>query len=260
MSGCLQGQTVVITGAGRGLGRAAAVGMAKEGARLWICARTEAELVKTADQIRAAGGEVEARRVDLADWEACSYFADEILASQPVDVLVNNAGILQLKPLDQISQEDWLLTLAVNLNSPFLLMQKFLPGMRARGGSVINVSSRAGVLGFSDEAAYCTSKFGLEGLTRALAKELEGEMVSINTLTPGLRIKPTSLTAEEFAGLPLEKREQWNDPQVIVPAFVSLAGLRGEISGLRFDAEKLSHVLAEEGFDLALQRIKELAE
>jgi NAD(P)-dependent dehydrogenase (short-subunit alcohol dehydrogenase family) len=234
--------------------------MAQAGAKIWMCARTDSELVKTASQIKAVEGEVEVRRLDLTDWEACAYFADEILAVNRVDVLVNNAGMLQLKPIDQISRDDWLQVMAVNLSAPFLLMQKFLPGMRAQGGSVINVSSRAGVLGFSDEAAYCTTKFGLEGLTRALAKEVEGERVSINTLTPGLRIKPTSLTEEEYESLTPEQREQWNDPQEIVPAFVFLAGLRGEVGGLRFDAEKLTQVLKEEGFDLSPQRIEEISE
>lgn len=260
IAGRLKGQTVVITGAGRGLGRAAAIGMAQAGAKLWICARTDSELAKTAGRINSGGGEVEVRRLDLTDWEACSNFADEILASHPVDVLVNNAARLQLKPIGKISRDTWLQTMAVNLSAPFLLMQKFFPHMRAHGGAVINVSSRAGVLGFSDEAAYCTSKFGLEGLTRALAKEVEGERVSINTLTPGLRIKPTSLTEKEYENLPPERREQWHDPKEIVPAFIFLAGLRGEVGGLRFDAQKLSRALAVEGFDLSPQRIKEIAE
>ena len=260
MTGRLFGQTVVITGAGRGLGRAAAVGMAQEGAKLWICARTDSELAETANQIKVLGGEVEVRKLDLAKWDACLNFAGEVLASRNVDVLVNNAAILRLNPIDRISRDEWSQTMAVNLSAPFLLIQKFLTGMRHHGGSVINVSSRAGVLGFSDEATYCTSKFGLEGLTRALAKEVEGQRISINTLTPGLRIKPTSLTEKEYENLPLEKREKWNDPKEIVPAFIFLAGLRGEVGGLRFDAQTLSQALATEGFDLTSRRIKEIAE
>lgn len=260
MAGRLVGKTIVVTGAGRGLGRAAAVGMAQAGAMLWICARTDSELTETADQIKVLGGEVEVRILDLTKGETCLNFADEILASHQVDVLVNNAAVLQLNPIEKISREDWSQTLAVNLSAPFLLMQKFFPGMREHGGSVINVSSRAGVLGFSLEAAYCATKFGLEGLTQALAKEFEGKRISINTLTPGLRIKPTSLTVKEYKSLPLEKREQWNNPKKIAPAFVFLAGLRGEVSGLRFDAQKLSQALAAEGFDLSPRRIKEIAE
>ena len=260
MSDRMTGQTVVVTGAGRGLGRAVAVGMAHAGAKLWICARTGSELSETANQIKSLGGELEVRNLDLTQWEACEKFADEILGSSQVDVLVNNAAILQLKPIASISKNDWSQTLAVNLSAAFLLIQKFLPGMSERGGSVINVSSRAGVLGFSNEAAYCTTKFGLEGLTQALAKELEGKRISINTLTPGLRIKPTSMTEKEYENLPPDKREQWNDPKEIVPAFILLACLRGEVGGLRFDAQKLSQVLAVEDFNLSQQRIIEIAE
>jgi NAD(P)-dependent dehydrogenase (short-subunit alcohol dehydrogenase family) len=260
MIGRMSGQTVVVTGAGRGLGRAVAVGMAQAGAKLWICARTDSELAETANQIKGLRGEVEVRNLDLTQWEACEKFADEILDSSQVDVLVNNAAILQFKSLESISKDDWSQTLAVNLSAAFLMIQKFLPGMSEQGGSVINVSSRAGVLGFSNEAAYCTTKFGLEGLTQALAKEFEGKRISINTLTPGLRIKPTSMTEKEFENLPPVERKQWNDPKEIVPAFIFLACLRGEVGGLRFDAQKLSQVLAVEGFDLSPQRIKEIAE
>lgn len=260
MAGRMAGQTVVVTGAGRGLGRAVAVGMAQAGAKLWICARTDSELSETANQIKSLGGEVEVRNLDMTQWEACENFADEILDSCQVNVLVNNAAILQLKPIASISKHDWSQTLALNLSAAFLLMQKFLPGMSEQGGSVINVSSRAGVLGFSNEAAYCTTKFGLEGLTQALAIEFEGKRISINTLTPGLRIKPTSMTEKEYENLSPDKREQWNDPKAIVPAFIFLACLRGEVGGLRFDAQRLSQVLTVEGFNLSLQRILEIAE
>jgi NAD(P)-dependent dehydrogenase (short-subunit alcohol dehydrogenase family) len=257
----LFGQTVVITGAGRGLGRAIAVGLAKEGAALWICARTAAELKGTADQIGSFGGNVRVRKLDLEDRNDCSRFAGEVLeTSDHVDVLVNNAGTLRLNRIENTTLEDWSQILAVNLTAPFLLIREFLPGMKKFGGSIINVSSRAGVLGFADESAYCASKFGLEGLTRALAKELEGTGVSINTLTPGLRIKPTSLTEKEYGEAPLEKRRQWHNPDELVPAFLFLACLRGEAGGLRFDAHKLSGVIAEEGYLLTPKRLLELAE
>jgi NAD(P)-dependent dehydrogenase (short-subunit alcohol dehydrogenase family) len=132
--------------------------------------------------------------------------------------------------------------------------------MKARGGSIINVSSRAGVLGFKDEAAYCTSKFGIEGLTRALAVEHTGSPVSINTVTPGLKIKPTSMTEETFEKLSDEERKAWSNPSEIVPAFVYLAGQRGEVSGYRFDARVLTEAIRNEGFDMDLARAKELAE
>jgi NAD(P)-dependent dehydrogenase (short-subunit alcohol dehydrogenase family) len=259
--GRFTGQTAVVTGAGRGWGRAIAVELAREDASVWICARTRNELDKAADEIRSAGGGVEPRRVDLGDDKSLSSFATEVLQkSQSVDVLINNAGVLNLTPIEALSPEEWSLNLAVNLTAPFLLIRAFLPGMKERGGSIINVSSRAGVMGFKDEAAYCTTKFGLEGLTRALAVELAGTKVSLNTITPGLKIKPTSITDEDFAALSEEKRREWNDPALLNPAFVYLSGLRGEVSGLRFDAHRLSEALRQEGLDITPERAKELAE
>jgi NAD(P)-dependent dehydrogenase (short-subunit alcohol dehydrogenase family) len=255
------GQTIVVTGAGRGWGRAIAVEMAREGATVWICARTGGELEKTAHQIRAVGGHVEPYEVDLSNERALVEFTAACLQrARRVAVLINNAGMLGLTPIDELSSEEWSRNLAVNLTAPFLLIRAFLPGMRERGGSIINVSSRAGVTGFKDEAAYCTTKFGLEGLTRALAVELAGQQVSINTITPGLKIKPTSITDEDFTALPEETRRQWNDPVLLNPAFVYLSGLRGEVSGLRFDAHRLSEALRREGFDITPERAKELAE
>ncbi len=261
MTGRLAGQTVLVTGAGRGLGRAVAVGLASEGAAVWVCARSEPELQTTAELIRAQGGAVEVRRVDLADDGACADLVASILATAGrVDVLVNNAAVLDLLPLEEIGPDRWGLTLGVNLTAPFLLSQGLLPGMRTRGGSIVNVSSRAGVLGFANEAAYCAAKFGLEGLTRAMAIELKGAPVSINTVTPGLKIKPTSVTDAQAVQRPARERDAWNEPARLVPAFVWLARLRGEVSGHRFDAHALSRRLAREGFELSPERAGEVAE
>lgn len=259
--GRLYDRTAVVTGAGRGLGRAVAAGLAHEGARLWVCARTKAELDHTVRLIRGAGGRVEARMVDLAEAGACASFVEEVLSGAgSVDVLVNNAGILRVAPVEEVSPGDWSRTLAVNLTAPFLLTRDFLPAMRGRGGSVINVSSRAGVMGFVNECAYCASKFGLEGLTRALALELAETGISVNTVTPGLRIKPTSLTEEAFETAAEDQKDLWQDPARLVPAFLCLAGLRGGVTGLRFDALKLSLALERNGFDMAPERVRELAE
>jgi NAD(P)-dependent dehydrogenase (short-subunit alcohol dehydrogenase family) len=257
----LAGQVAVVTGAGRGLGRAVAVALARAGAKLWVCARTKSELEKTRKQIHSVGGKAESYQVDLGDSEACDKFAAVVLEkSSRVDILVNNAGVLWLTPFEKLSTAAWSQTLAVNLTAPYLLTKAFLSGMREGGGSVINVSSRAGVLGFKDETAYCVSKFGLEGLTRALAIEFEGTKFSANTITPGLRIKPTSMTEQDFEELSEEERQSWHDPDELTPAFVFLAALRGELSGLRFDAHRLSEAMRRDGFDLNPERAKEFSE
>ena len=257
----LSGQVAVVTGAGRGLGRAVAEQLAKEGARVWVCSRTKTELGDTVRQIESAGGVVQARLADLSRETDCRAFIDEIVTRDgAVDVLVNNAGVLQLSPLETLENDSWSTHLAVNLTAPYLLTRGALPGIKKRGGSIINVSSRAGVRGFPNEVAYCATKFGLEGFTRALACEFEGTRASVNTMTPGLKIKPTSLTAEAFRALPEGQRLSWNDPAEIAPAFVLLARLRGEVSGQRFDAHHLSRAIASEGYGLTPSRILELAE
>lgn len=261
MSGKLSRQIIVVTGAGRGLGRAIALGMAREGATVWICARTKPELEETASRIRKEGGAVEVRTVDLVDAGACSDFISNVLiVAGRVDVLVNNAAILDLLPIDQLDQKLWEQTLAVNLTAPFVLSKSVLPSMLTTGGSIINVSSRAGAAGFANEAAYCSSKFGLEGLTRALAVELSECGVSVNTITPGLKIKPTSITDIQAAERSSDEQKFWNDPAQLVPAFVWLSCLRGEVSGQRFDAHVLSRALRAEGFDISPDRAIQLAE
>ena len=199
--------------------------------------------------------------MDLADARACQeLIADIRERAQRIDILVNNAATLRLTPIEDLGFQEWSQTLDVNLNAPFLLIRGFLADMRERGGSIINVSSRAGALGFKDESAYCTSKFAMEGLTRALAVELSGSPVSVNTVTPGLKIKPTSMSEEAFERLSEQEKKAWNDPVEIVPAFLYLAGLRGEVSGRRFDAQVLSEELRKKGLDLDPARAAELAE
>lgn len=261
MKSRLEGRTALVTGAGRGLGRVISVALAREGVKVWNCARTKSELDKTAAQIQEIKGDVESRTVNLEDERAVLELVAEVKEkSHAIDILVNNAGVLQLTPFSELSTNEWSQTLAVNLTAPYLLIRAALPEMKERGGSIINVSSRAGVLGFKDEVAYCSSKFGLEGLTRALAMELEEYPVSINTVTPGLRIKPTSLSEEEFEKLPPEKKAEWNDPEALTPAFTYLAGLRGEVNGLRFDAQKLSEAIGNQETTLTPEQTRELAE
>jgi NAD(P)-dependent dehydrogenase (short-subunit alcohol dehydrogenase family) len=111
---------------------------------------------------------------------------------------------------------------------------------------------------FVGEAAYCAAKFGMEAFSQVLALELGSGSISVNTVTPGLRIKPTSLTDAEVRRLPERERESWNDPAEIMPAFLFLAGLRGQVTGRRFDAAELTTALRTWGPETTLSRIHEL--
>ena len=234
MTGILAGRKIVVTGAARGLGRAVAEGFARLDATLFV-----------GDRLPVTGlGNARVYEVDLGDRVACWRFVQSVQAdSGGIDVLVNNAAILVRELVEDTKERHWDETLAVNLTAPFVLIQGFLPGMRRKGGSIINVSSRAGVDGFGRQAAYCASKFGIEGLTRAVAAELDGEPISVNTITPGARIKPTMMTVEEEAALEPDA-VTWGSADKLFPAFLHLALARGEPTGQRFEADKLSEAIA----------------
>lgn len=228
----------VVTGAARGLGRAMADAFEEQGAAVYRWDRDQA---------------------DLSDPEAVAARIEE-LGRSPLDVLANNAGVLYRAPLGSVTDAEWEETLAVNLTAPFLLMRGLLEPIRAGGGgSIINVSSRAGIHGFEEQAAYCASKFGIEGLTKAAAAELAEASVSVNTMTPGLRIKPTMMTEEEEARASVAER-LWHDARGLAPAFVYLALARGRPTGMRFDALRLTERIERDGYDLSDESLKEIAE
>jgi NAD(P)-dependent dehydrogenase (short-subunit alcohol dehydrogenase family) len=257
----IAGCDALVTGSSRGLGFGVARAFAEAGARVWMIAEVEGELDEAAEEIRTVGGEVETRTVDLTDRRACATLAQEVRSEVPkLRVLVNNAGVLERQAVTDIDLDTWDRTIAVNLTAPMVLCRELAPGLAKTGGSIINVSSRAGTLAFATQAAYCASKFALEGMTRCLALELEGSPVSVNTVTPGLRLKPTSLTRADAAAAPTSSRAEWNDPVSLGPAFLFLAGLRGRVSGCRFDAQVLTQAIETHGDADVLRRIDAFAE
>ena len=248
----------VVTGAGRGLGRAIARAFAAEGMRVWICSENLPELNRTAALIERSGGSVEVLETDLADPDACGAFAATVAqGAERLQVVVNNAATWNPTPVLEMSLSDWSETLAIMLTAPFIISRDLLPLLQREGGSVISVSSRSAVMPFEGEAAYCAAKYGMEAFTQCLALELADSNVSVNTITPGLRIKPTSITEDQAAAVPDHERSQWNDPMDIMPAFVFLASLRGEVTGRRFDAFELTTALEQIGRDATMAKIDE---
>jgi NAD(P)-dependent dehydrogenase (short-subunit alcohol dehydrogenase family) len=210
----------------------------------------------TQDELRAAerelldnGHSVRAFPTDVTDERAVALLAAEVHRTfGPVRVLVNAAAILEERPFVMSDFAAWTRTLAVNLSGPWLCTHAFLPDMRAaRAGSIINVTSRAGVEPFVGETAYCAAKYGLEGFSHALALEVADEGVAVNLITPGISIKPTSLSIAAFAALSPEERDRYADPALLIPAFLDLitADTRG-ITGQRVDAYQRSQELREE--------------
>lgn len=247
MSERLAGRVAIVTGAARGIGRAVTVRFAREGAVVYAVDVLEEELGELARDLRSEGLRVEARVADVGDAGAVDQMiANAVADSGGVDVLVNNAGVILLASITDTEPEDWDRLIGINLRGPYLLCRAVVPHMRRAGaGAIINVSSRAGAMGFAEESAYCASKFGVEGLSRALAKELEKDGIAVNSITPGTPVH-TSMSETTYDE---EKRRVWRDPAMIAPAFVHLAvQTPSGIHDQYVDAWDLSERLRREGW------------
>jgi NAD(P)-dependent dehydrogenase (short-subunit alcohol dehydrogenase family) len=185
--GPLDGQVALVTGASSGLGRATAVALAQAGADVALLARGKQDLEQTAAEVERAGRRALVLVADLADAEQLTgAVARAVEAFGRVDVLVNAAGTDVPAPVAELATSDWDRVLAVNLRAPFVLARAVFPHMRAvGGGTIVNVSSVAGRRGWANAAAYCASKFGLTGLTQALAAEGRAHGVRACVLYPG---------------------------------------------------------------------------
>jgi 3-hydroxybutyrate dehydrogenase len=186
----LANRVALITGAGRGIGRAIALAYAESGARLALTARTVAELDEVVGKIRSAGGTALAFPADLADRAVPQKLvADVQQALGPVEILVNNAGVgssANPRPVVEFDDDFWDLSLAVNLTAPYLLCKAVLPEMLARRwGRIITIASINGKIGSLHGAAYAASKHGVLGLTRTLAIEVASQGITVNAICPG---------------------------------------------------------------------------
>lgn len=220
--GRLAGRVTLVTGGGRGIGRAIALAYASEGADVAVCARSAGELERVADQIRARGRRGVALVGDLADAGQAARIVEQAEAALgPLDVLVNNAGVFWTRRFLDSTVEELDRMLAVNVRGPFAMMKAVLPGMLERdSGTIINVASLAGQKGYEEQSAYCASKHALLGMTKALALELAGTNVRISALSPGG--VDTTLIAQARPGL---DRTSWMDADDVAQLAVLLASL-----------------------------------
>ncbi len=244
----LTGKHALITGASRGLGRQLALDFARAGAAgLALVARGGADLAELRRVLReeAPGTRVVTLAADLAreeDVERVVATALHEFAGR-LDVLVNNASVLGPAPLPYLLDyplDDFRAVLDTNLLAPFLLIKKALPAMVEHGGSIINVTSDAGVVGYPGWGAYGISKFGIEGLSQTWAAELAGTRVRLNWVDPG-----AMNTAMHRAAEPEEDPSGWADPSEVTEVFLYLASdeSRG-VHGRRFEAQDPARVEA----------------
>ena len=226
----LQGAVVVITGASRGIGRALAVGFAAEGAMVVAAARTqrlgegsaEGSLEETVRQITDAGGKAIAAQCDVADEAQVKALVDRTLAEAgPIDVLINNAGILLSGLLTEIDTAAWDQAMAVNVRGPFLTCKYVLPGMiERRKGNIINITSRAAGRDDVNRLPYAATKAALERLTLNLAMDMKSHDIAVNILGPGLIQSRPLAPGQEPTNRDGRVAEA---PETVVPAALWLA-------------------------------------
>jgi meso-butanediol dehydrogenase/(S,S)-butanediol dehydrogenase/diacetyl reductase len=179
---------VLVTGGGRGIGRAIALRFARAGARVAVAARTRFEVEQVSREIDSAGGRGLAVAMDVTDLAQVEEGLHQTLefGDGGLDVLVNNAGVFDIHPIDEISPATWYRTLAVNLTGPFHVTLLALKGLEASPRAhVFNISSIAGKQAFPGNLAYCTTKFGLRGFSDALRLDLAGRGIRVSTVYPG---------------------------------------------------------------------------
>jgi len=191
----LEGRVAVITGAGRGIGRAIALALGGAGARLALVDRTAADTAETAKLARDAGAQCETFGCDVREESQVRALTSEVMQRfGAVHVLVNNAGTAIRKKVHEFTLEEWRLVMDTNLTGPFLLCRHFIPHMKGRGyGRIINLTSIMAHVSSDGRGVYSASKHGLLGLTRALGVELAEDRITAVAISPGF--VETDLTA-----------------------------------------------------------------
>ena len=222
-------QIAVVTGAGRGIGRAIALKFAREGADVVCVSRTAENADKVANEVKALGRKAWAHAVDVADARAVTAAGEQILGEAGrADVLVNNAGVTRDGLLMRMSEADWDTVLDTNLKGAFLFTKAFTRAfVKQRSGRIINISSVIGLIGNAGQCNYAASKAALIGFTKSVARELASRGITVNAIAPGfIETDMTAalndqLKAEVLKSIPLGN---FGRPEDIADAALFLAG------------------------------------
>ena len=230
----IQGRVALVTGGSAGIGRMIATGLAAAGARVYICARNADKVVSAAAEIE---GDVIALAGDVSTLEGIAALVAEISAREPVlHILVNNAGTLSDAPIDAFSEDQWDSVLDLNLKTPFFLLQKLLPLLRAGGSaerpsSVINIGSVGALkIGPREVYSYQASKGAIHWLTKSLAKKLAAENITVNAIAPGFFESDMTVITDDAMRKMVESavpRGRTGTPEDVAGAAIYLASRAG---------------------------------
>jgi 3-oxoacyl-[acyl-carrier protein] reductase len=217
--------TAFVTGATQGIGRATAFALGRAGYRLGVCARTAAKVEAVVAELRAEGIEAAGAAADVADPEQIRRAVGQVVEQLgEIGVLINNAGVLIARPFDELTLEDWDVTMATNLRSLYLVTREVLPDMRRRReGTIVNVASLAGRNGFVGGTAYTASKHAVLGFARSLMLEVRKDGVRVVTVCPGS--VDTDLLDDQPMLTP--KRERILQPEDVADAILQAVRLPG---------------------------------
>ncbi|WP_080848607.1 3-ketoacyl-ACP reductase [Cytobacillus gottheilii] len=228
MTQSLKGKVAFVTGAGRGIGKAAAIALAKEGVNLGLLARTEEALKEVAKEVEALGVNVAYAPVDVSSQEEVKEAVKNLTSEAgPADILINNAGVGQFGTLLEMDPQDWKHIIDVNLMGVYYMTHAVLPQLIEKNrGDIINISSTNGLNGAATSSAYSASKFGVIGLTESLAQEVRRNNIRVTALTPStvatdMAVK-TNLIAEN-------NDEKYMQPEDIAEVIVSQLKLHQRI-------------------------------
>jgi 3-hydroxybutyrate dehydrogenase len=182
-----QPKVALVTGGGRGIGRAICLALGRAGTRVAVASRSDDANAKVAAEVSELGGEAMAVACDVTNEESISRVVQAVASRfKRIDILVNNAGAVESAPLGRTTREIWDRILAVNLTGTYLCTRAVVPGMvQRRRGRIINIASTAGKVGYPYVSAYCAAKHGVVGFTRALAREVARDGITVNAVCPG---------------------------------------------------------------------------